>query len=83
MVRKGKSRLTKLLKRFDKMMKSGLLTKVTKKVSKGMRKTYRGKKAPKGFHFMPGGKLMRDSAHKRKKRGGKKKTKTRKKKRGY
>ena len=83
MVRKEKSRLTKLLKRFDKMMKSGLLTKVTRKVNKGMRKTYRGKKAPKGFHFMPGGKLMRDSAHKRKKRGGKKKTKTRKKKRGY
>ena len=65
------------------MMKSGLLTKVTKRVSKGMRKTYKGKRAPKGFHFMPGGKLMRDSAHKRKKRGGKKKTKTRKKKRGY
>ena len=83
MVRKGKSRLTKLLRRFDKLMKSGLLTKVTRKVNKGMRKTYRGKKAPKGFHFMPGGKLMRDSAHKRKKRGGKKKTKTRKKKRGY
>tara|TARA_B100001029_G_scaffold32645_1_gene24592 strand:- start:1930 stop:2181 length:252 start_codon:yes stop_codon:yes gene_type:complete len=82
-VRKGKSRLTKLLKRFDKMMKSGLLTKVTKKVSKGMRKTYRGKRAPKGYHFMPGGRLMKDSAHKRKKRGGKKKTKTRKKKRGY
>tara|TARA_B100001029_G_scaffold168100_1_gene161859 strand:+ start:463 stop:711 length:249 start_codon:yes stop_codon:yes gene_type:complete len=78
-----KNGLTKLFKRFDKMMKSGLLTKVTKRVSKGMRKTYRGKKAPKGFHFMPGGKLMRDSAHKRKKRGGKKKTKTRKKKRGY
>ena len=83
MVRKGKSRLTKLLRRFDKMMKSGLLTKVTKRVSKGMRKTYKGKRAPKGFHFMPGGKLMRDSAHKRKKRGGKKKTKTRKKKPGY
>ncbi len=82
MVRR-KNGLTKFFKRFDKMMKSGLLTKVTKKVSKGMRKTYRGKKAPKGFHFMPGGKLMRDSAHKRKKRGGKKKTKTRKKKRGY
>ncbi len=82
MVRR-KNGLIKLLKRFDKMMKSGLLTKVTKRVSKGMRKTYRGKKAPKGFHFMPGGKLMRDSAHKRKKRGGKKKTKTRKKKRGY
>ena len=83
MVKKEKSRLTKLLKRFDKMMKSGLLTKVTRKVNKGMRKTYRGKKAPKGFHFMPGGRLMKDSAHKRKKRGGKKKTKTRKKKRGY
>ena len=83
MVRKGKSRLTKILRRFDKMMKSGVLTKVTKRVSKGMRKTYKGKRAPKGFHFMPGGKLMRDSAHKRKKRGGKKKTKTRKKKRGY
>ena len=82
MVRR-KNGLTELFKRFDKMMKSGLLTKVTKRVSKGMRKTYRGKKAPKGFHFMPGGKLMRDSAHKRKKRGGKKKTKTRKKKRGY
>ena len=82
MVRR-KNGLTKLLKSFDKMMKSGLLTKVTRKVNKGMRKTYRGKKAPKGFHFMPGGKLMRDSAHKRKKRGGKKKTKTRKKKRRY
>ena len=75
--------LRKILKRFDKMMKSGLLTKVARKVNKGMRKTYRGKKAPKGYHFMPGGKLMRDSAHKRKKRGSKKKTKTRKKKRGY
>ena len=75
--------LRRILKRFDKMMKSGLLTKVTRKVNKVMRKTYRGKKAPKGFHFMPGGKLMRDSAHKRKKRGGKKKTKTRKKKRRY
>ena len=75
--------LSKILKRFDKMMKSGTLTKVTKKVHKGMRKTYRGKKAPKGFHFMAGGKLMRDSAHKRKKRGSKKKTKTRKKKRRY
>jgi len=79
-----KSRLTKLLKRFDKLMKSGLLTKVTKRVNKGMRrKTYRGRKAPKGYHFMPGGRLMKDSAHKRKKSGGKKKTKTRKKKRGY
>ena len=76
--------LRKILKRFDKMMKSGLLTKVTRRVNKGMRrKTYRGRRAPKGYHFMPGGRLMKDSAHKRKKRGGKKKTKTRKKKRGY
>ena len=76
--------LSKALKRFDKMMKSGTLLKVTKKVSKGMRKTYRGKKAPKGYHFMPGGRLMKDSAHKRKKRGSKKKTKNnRKKRRGY
>ena len=79
MVRRRKE-LTKLLKRFDKFMKSGTLVRV---VGKSMRKTYRGKKAPKGYHFMPGGKLMKDSAHKRKKRGGKKKTKTRKKKRGY
>ena len=82
MVRKRKE-LTKLLKRFDKFMKSGTLVKVASRVGKNMRKTYRGKKAPKGYHFMPGGKLMRDSAHKRKKRGDKKKTKTRKKKRGY
>ena len=76
--------LSKILKRFDKMMKSGTLTKVTRRVNKGMRKTYRGKKAPKGYHFMPGGKLMKDSAHKRKKRGSKKKTKNnRKKKRRY
>ena len=82
MVRRKKE-LTKLLKRFDKFMKSGTLIKVASRVNKTMRKTYRGKKAPKGYHFMPGGKLMKDSAHKRKKRGGKKKTKTRKKKRGY
>mgnify|MGYP004123432433 CR=1 FL=1 len=82
MVRRKKE-LTKLLKRFDKFMKSGTLVKVTRRVSKSMKKTYRGKKAPKGYHFMPGGKLMKDSAHKRKKRGGKKKAKTRKKKRGY
>ena len=82
MVRRRKE-LTKLLKRFDKFMKSGTLIKVASRVNKTMRKTYRGKKAPKGYHFMPGGKLMKDSAHKRKKRGGKKKTKTRKKKRGY
>jgi len=37
------------------------------------KKTYRGKRAPKGFHFMSGGKLMKDSAH------GKKKTKKRRK----
>lgn len=30
-----------------------------------MRKTYKGKKAPAGYHFMPGGKLMKDSAHKK------------------
>ena len=41
-----------------------------------MRRTYKGKKAPKGYHFMPGGRLMKDSAHKRKK-GGRKKTKKR------
>ena len=82
MVRRKKE-LTKLLKRFDKFMKSGTLIKVASRVNKTMRKTYRGKKAPKGYHFMPGGKLMKDSAHKRKKRGGKKKTNTRKKKRGY
>ena len=79
MVRRKKE-LTKLLKRFDKFMKSGTLVKV---VGKSMRKTYRGKKAPKGYHFMPGGKLMKDSAHKRKKSGRKKKAKTRTKKRRY
>lgn len=30
-----------------------------------MRKTYKGKKAPSGYHFMPNGKLMKDSAHKK------------------
>ena len=76
--------LRTILKRFDKMMKSGTLLKVTKRVHKDMRKTYRGKRAPKGYHFMPGGRLMKDSAHKRKKRGSKKKTKNnRKKRRGY
>ena len=77
MVRR-KNGLTKLLKRFDKLMKSGLLTRVASKVNKGMRKTYRGKKAPKGYHFMPGGRLMKDSAHKRKKRGKKKRSKAKK-----
>lgn len=37
-----------------------------------MKKTYRGKKAPKGYHYMSGGKLMRDSAHKKKRKGKKK-----------
>ena len=83
MVRRRKE-LTKLLKRFDKFMKSGTLVKVASRVNKTMRKkTYRGKKAPKGYHFMPGGKLMKDSAHKRKKSGRKKKAKTRTKKRRY
>ena len=82
MVRKRKE-LTKLLKRFDKFMKSGTLVKVASRVGKSMRKTYRGKKAPKGYHFMPGGKLMKDSAHKRKKICRKKKAKTRTKKRRY
>ena len=41
-----------------------------------MRKTYRGKRAPKGFHFMTGGKLMKDSAHGKKK--AKKRSKTKK-----
>jgi hypothetical protein len=26
------------------------------------------KKAPKGYHYMPNGKLMKDSAHKKKKK---------------
>ena len=39
------------------------------------RKTYRGKRAPKGYHFMPSGKLMKDSAHKRKHKRGRKKAK--------
>ena len=50
-----------------------------------MRKPYRGKRAPKGYHFMPGGRLMKDSAHggKKKKTKGysKKKSKTSKRKR--
>lgn len=33
-----------------------------------LKKTYRGKKAPKGYHFMPGGRLMKDSGHRKKKR---------------
>ena len=33
-----------------------------------MKRTYRGRRAPKGYHFMPGGKLMKDSAHGRKKK---------------
>tara|TARA_B100000424_G_scaffold196737_1_gene154058 strand:- start:238 stop:366 length:129 start_codon:yes stop_codon:yes gene_type:complete len=38
-----------------------------------LRKTYKGKRAPKGYHYMPGGKLMKDSAHKKKRRRKKKK----------
>ena len=38
-----------------------------------MRKTYRGKKAPKGYHFMKGGRLMKDSAHRKKKKRGRRK----------
>ena len=41
-------------------MKSGTLTKVTKRVHKSMKKTYRGKRAQKAI-IMPGGRLMRDS----------------------
>tara|TARA_Y100000114_G_C11708526_1_gene302207 strand:- start:717 stop:941 length:225 start_codon:yes stop_codon:yes gene_type:complete len=29
------------------------------------KKTHKGKKAPPGMHFMPNGKLMKDSAHKK------------------
>ena len=38
-----------------------------------MRKTYRGKKAPKGYHYMKGGRLMKDSAKKKRKKGKRKK----------
>ena len=38
-----------------------------------MRKTYRGKRAPKGYHFMPGCRLMKDSSHKKKRKKGKRK----------
>ena len=31
------------------------------------------RKAPRGYHYMPNGKLMKNSAHKKKKKGGKKK----------
>ena len=34
------------------------------------------KKAPKGYHYMPNGKLMKNSAHKGRKRGRKKKKKS-------
>jgi hypothetical protein len=39
--------------------------------SKPKKKKKKRKKAPKGYHYMPNGKLMKDSAHKkrRKKRG--------------
>ena len=32
------------------------------------KKTSRRKKAPKGYHYMPNGRLMKDSAHKKRKR---------------
>jgi len=39
--------------------------------SKGMKKGgMTKKKAPKGMHYMPDGKLMKDSAHKKMKAGG-------------
>jgi hypothetical protein len=39
--------------------------------SKGMKKGGMAKKkAPKGMHYMPDGKLMKDSAHKKMKAGG-------------
>jgi hypothetical protein len=31
------------------------------------------RKAPRGYHYMPNGKLMKNSAHKKKKKRGKKK----------
>jgi len=35
---------------------------------KKKKKTSRRKKAPKGYHYMPDGRLMKDSAHKKRKR---------------
>ncbi len=35
---------------------------------KKKKKTSRRKKAPKGYHYMPNGRLMKDSAHKKRKR---------------
>ena len=34
----------------------------------GKKKTSRRKKAPKGYHYMPNGRLMKDSAHTKRKR---------------
>lgn len=34
----------------------------------GHKKTHKGKRAPAGYHFMPNGKLMKDSAHKKTKK---------------
>jgi len=39
---------------------------MTKQVE-GKLRGARKKKAPKGYHYMPNGKLMKDSAHKKKK----------------
>jgi len=39
---------------------------MTKQID-GQLRGARKKKAPKGYHYMPNGKLMKDSAHKKKK----------------
>jgi hypothetical protein len=39
---------------------------ITKQVE-GQLSGARKKKAPKGYHYMPNGRLMKDSAHKKKK----------------
>lgn len=43
-----------------------------KNMPSGKKKT-RVKKAPKGYHYMPNGKLMKDSAHKKGHKHGRKK----------
>ena len=42
-----------------------LLPRAKQKALSGNAKTYKGKKAPAGYHFMPNGKLMKDTAHKK------------------
>jgi hypothetical protein len=39
---------------------------ITKQIE-GQLRGAKKKKAPKGYHYMPDGKLMKDSAHKKKK----------------